>query len=90
MEPTKPPTIMDIYAKHGTKVVPVYKDGKPLNGSEYDKEKIAKHLPEGSVFTVESTDVHNWSTDVYLVEVPGVAFNSVCLADAPKPLRKRK
>lgn len=79
----RPPRVMDIHARPGTKVAPIYKYGRPLNGYTYDQEMVAKYLHEGHVFTVERTVAHNFSTDVYLKEVPGVAFNSVCLADAP-------
>jgi len=72
-------TDMDIYSKEGTKVTPNYKDGKPVNGSEYDAKKVLKHLQHGQWYTVQSTDVGNWSTDVYLKEFPGIPFNSVNL-----------
>lgn len=70
---------MNIYAPAGTKVRAVYKDGKPQNGYDHHKDTVAKHLKEGEWYTVESTDVGNWHTDVYLQEFPKVAFNSACL-----------
>ena len=36
-----------------------------------------KHLTEGEEYTVERTEVSSCHTDVYLEEIPGVAFNSV-------------
>ncbi len=69
---------MDIHTKPGTKVMPLYKNGSPLNGYESDQAKVAKYLPEGSTFTVDSMNVRDWGTDVYPKEVPDVAFNSVC------------
>lgn len=71
---------LDIYAPAGTKVRAVYLDGKPYHGTEYDQEKVAKHLKEGEVYTIASMDVGVWSTSVELVEAPGVSFNSVCLS----------
>lgn len=76
---------MDIYAPAGTKVRPIYYKGEPCNGTDYDKTLVKRHLAEGATFTVESTDVHNWSTDVHLEEVPHVAFNSVCLSPVKPP-----
>lgn len=64
---------MNIYAERGTKVVFAYPD----SGYEPDQKRAKKHLVEGVTYTVEKTVVHSWHTDVYLQEVPGIAFNSV-------------
>jgi len=64
---------MDIYAEPGTKVRFAYPD----NGYDFHKKVAAKHLTEGEIYTVKITDVGSFHTDVYLNEVPGVAFNSV-------------
>lgn len=74
---------LDIYAPVGTKVRPVFYKGEPYHGSNYDKENVAKHLKEDGIYTIDSMEVGNWSTDVYLVEVPNVRFNSVCLSPTP-------
>ena len=66
---------MEIFAVKGHKVVVTDKSRK--NGYEYDTEKVDEHLEVGKEYTVDYTDVGNWSTKVYLVEVPGVSFNSV-------------
>lgn len=71
---------LDIYAKPGTKVRAVYVDGQPYHGLDSDKERVAKHLLESGIYTIDEMDAGNWHTDVYLVEFPGVAFNVVCLS----------
>lgn len=63
---------MDIYSKHGTKVI----FDNPTAGYPYDQEKAAKHLVVGKVYTIDFTEVHSCSTDVYLVGFD-CPFNSV-------------
>lgn len=77
---------MNIFADEGTKVTPAFKDGKPFGGYSADEEKVAQHLKEGEWYTVEYTEVHNWSTDVFLKEFPNVRFNSVNLLEKEKQL----
>lgn len=72
---------MNIYAKEGTKVTPVFKDGKAIGGYDSDAKQVEKYLKEGEWYTVDHTDIHNWSTDVYLQEFPNTSFNSVCFVD---------
>lgn len=74
--------LLDINSPSGTKVTPIYSNGYPANGYPSDQEKVYTRLPEGSIWTVESIDIDNWSSDVYLVELPGIRFNSVSLAHA--------
>jgi hypothetical protein len=64
---------MNIYALKGHKV-----RCKNLTGG-YDSEKdlAKKHLEIGKEYTIEKTIVDNWSTDVWLEEIPDVRFNSV-------------
>ena len=69
---------MDIYSEPGSKV----KFAHPDNGYQYHKDIAAKHLKVGEVYTIKITDVGSCHTDVYLKEVPGVAFNSVMFEDA--------
>jgi hypothetical protein len=64
---------MDIFSKPGTKVVFSF----PENGWPHDKESNAKHLVFGKTYTVAKTDPGSCHTDVFLVEVPGIRFNSV-------------
>lgn len=64
---------MCIYSKRGTKVVFAY----PANGLPCQQRHAKKHLKAGATYTVDHTDVDSFYTDVYLEEVPGVAFNSV-------------
>ena len=46
-------------------------------GYPLDQQTADKHLVVGQTYTVDSVEVGNWHTDVWLREVPGVAFNSV-------------
>lgn len=69
---------MDIYSPPGTKVVFAHPDW----GYPYHQEVAAKHLKLGEKYTVDKTDPGDWSTRVYLREVPGVAFNSVLFEPA--------
>lgn len=64
---------MNIYSPRGTKVRWSY----PSAGYEVNVKIGAIYLKRNAIYTVESTDVHDSYTDVYLQEVPGVAFNSV-------------
>ena len=64
---------MDILTSPGKKVVFVYPD----DGYPCDQETAAQHLVVGKSYTVASTVVHDWVTEVFLTEVPGVSFNSV-------------
>lgn len=34
-------------------------------------------LTVGDIYTVTDVEVHSWHTNVYVAEIPGVAFNSV-------------
>lgn len=69
---------MDIYSPHGTKVIL----DAPENGYPHHQETLKKAgLVVGRVYTVNFTEVHDCYTDVYLVEVPNVAFNSVNFGD---------
>ena len=71
---------LDIYAKPGTKVRAIYMNGEPTNGYADDKWTVVEHLSEDGIYTIERTEVHESSTDVYLFEFPGIRFNSVCLS----------
>lgn len=75
------PRVMNTHAKAGTRVTPVYRDGRVFGGYPAQAATAERYLKEGEVYTVESTDVGSWNTTVYLKEVPGVGFNSVCLAE---------
>ena len=63
---------MNIYAPYGTKVVYTGQ-----GGSDSEKEFGNKWLRMGTEYTIDRTVVHNWHTDVYLVEEPNKTFNSV-------------
>lgn len=68
---------MNIYAKHGDKVVCDTLDA----GYDHHKEVAAKYLEVGKEYTIEETVVGDWYTDVYLQEFPGIEFNSVFFED---------
>ncbi len=71
---------MNIYAKEGDKVI-----CSTLNaGYDSDKRKAEAHLVLNQVYTIARTVVHDWSTDVYLKEIPDVRFNSVFFKDVEK------
>ena len=64
---------MDVYSKKGTKVI----FDHPNAGYDHHIETAREHLEVGKEYTVDHTDVGGSHTDVYLVEIPDVAFNSV-------------
>jgi hypothetical protein len=68
---------MNIYANPGDKIVFYY----PNNGLSKDKENAKKYLKQGEIYTVDHTVVYSESTKVFLVEFPGVIFNSVQFKD---------
>ncbi|MCE7991648.1 MAG: hypothetical protein HEP71_06700 [Roseivirga sp.] len=68
---------MNIYALNGHKVRLIRTD----MGYEYQKERAEKYLKLRGVYTVDYTEVHSGSTEVYLEEVPDLAFNSTCFED---------
>jgi hypothetical protein len=63
---------MSIRAPRGTKVKLVH----PNAGYDPDVARAKKHLTVGKVYTVNYAITYSWNTDVYLVEIPNVAFNS--------------
>jgi len=70
---------MNIYALPGTKVMVTEETKK--HGHERDQENIEKYLEIGKEYTVDHTVIHNWNTNVFLKEFPGVIFNSVNFED---------
>ncbi len=72
---------MNIHAQTGDKVIcSTFDAGYPL-----EQEHAKKHLVIGQQYTVDYTVIHDWSTDVYLQELPEIRFNSVFFEDiAPK------
>ncbi|MEB4780810.1 hypothetical protein P5G60_03345 [Paenibacillus jamilae] len=63
-------------AKKGCKV-------RYMNRGGYDKDRewANKHLVKGQAYTIDQVEIHQSSTTVYLAEVPGHGFNSVCFDD---------
>jgi hypothetical protein len=68
---------MNIYAKKGTKVIPIFENGNIAGGYDSDKKYAMEFLKEGEFYTVDYTEVSSWHTDVFLEEFPGKKFNSV-------------
>lgn len=68
---------MSIYSPRGTEVIFAH----PTAGYEHDMRRAANHLTPGAKYTVERAIVEDWTTRVFLQEVPGVAFNSVHFDD---------
>lgn len=74
---------MNIYAPPGSKI----KYSEFNNGYRYDKNIAEKHLIRGEIYTVLRTDVSNYHTSVYLVEVPNIGFNSVMFSDVNEDIQ---
>jgi hypothetical protein len=72
---------MNIYSQHGDKVV--YNNFN--DGGAWDQGVAKQFLEPNQVYTVDYTEVHSFSTDVYLVEVPNIRFNSVVFSDHHEP-----
>lgn len=68
---------MDIRAEPGSRIKFVYPD----NGYSVHQATAKQYLRPDHVYTVELVDVSAYHTDVFLVEVPGVSFNSVLFED---------
>lgn len=77
--------MINLYAKSGTKVKAIYKDGKPFGGYDADENKVAKYCKEGVLYTIESIEAHNFSSTVELKEFPGQNFNTVLFVEVSKP-----
>lgn len=67
---------MNIYAKHGDKVI--YLDE---NGHDYEREDARELFRKGSTLTIERVDVGGWTSRVYFIEVPDKGFNTVMFDD---------
>lgn len=82
--------MMNIHAKHGHRVMATEEGMK--SGRPSDQVQAQEYLVPGLAYTVNRT-VYGYPTLVYLVEIPGVAFNSVHFEDAdestpPAPPRR--
>lgn len=58
--------------KHGAKV---RYTGE--GGWDADKVHADKYLTVGEIYTVDIIDIGNWMSEVYLVEVQNIDFNTV-------------
>lgn len=71
---------MNIYSEPGARI----KYSFPENGRDFDQKKAQRYLKVNGVYTVLKTVVHQSSTEVYLEEAYGVAFNSVNFSNVQK------
>lgn len=78
---------MNIYAKPGHKVIVTEESAK--NGYRADQDKIRNVLEIGKVYIVDSIDVGDWETTVYL-EGQTLGFNSVNFEDYEDPDELKK
>lgn len=69
---------MNINSLKGTKVIFAF----PKAGYESQIKMARTHLILNKIYTVESTEVHSSSTDVYLKEFPNISFNSCLFKEA--------
>lgn len=53
----------------------------PLNGYHADQALARLNLRVDHVYTLSAISIHAFHTEIYLVEVPGVSFNSVMFED---------
>jgi len=70
---------MEIYAIKGH-LVKVTEETKNY-GHSSDVELIKEKIQIGKTYTVDHTNVFGFRTEVFLEEIPGVAFNSVNFVD---------
>lgn len=68
---------MDIYAKPGTRIT--YDNFEA--GYDYQRQEAEKYLKRGWVYTVDYIEVHRFTSDVYLKEIPTISFNTVMFSD---------
>ena len=68
---------MDLGTKEGSEVIFKY----PENGRRSDSDRAAKYLKVDGVYTVKNISVGGSSSVVELIEVPGIAFNTVQFAN---------
>ncbi len=73
---------MNIFAHPGHKVIVTEKSFS--YSMENDQKQVEKHLEIGKTYTVQRTEVFSFHTNVWLEEVPGQKFNSVCFDDVVK------
>ncbi len=56
----------------------------PTNGERRDGEWAKRWLVVDEVYTLERSEIHDYSTDFFLVERPRIPFNSVMFSLAQK------
>ena len=71
---------MDIYAKQGTKVKVIMKDGEPFGGYEHDKERVMDHLKPDEIYEIDYIEIEIWNSKVYLIGIRE-GFNTVLFTE---------
>jgi len=71
---------MNIYAEKGDKVKVTEESIR--NGYDHVRELAEKYLQVGQTYTINYTVVGGFQNEVYLQEIPDVAFNAVQFEDA--------
>ena len=66
---------MDIKTPIGKKITTSVESLR--NGTEEDQGNAILYLKPKRLYTLKKIIVHDWHTDVWIDEVPGVKFNSV-------------
>lgn len=79
---------MDIFTRKGEKVVVT--DVTCKNGYDPDIKNVVNLLEINKPYTVDRCVIHKFYTDVYLVEFPGVVFNSVNFENYREDLEDKK
>lgn len=68
---------MSLTTNPGHKVRLLTRNGRVCNGYDYEIEEAERLLDARKKYTVEKMEVHNFSSYVYLKEIPGKGFNTV-------------
>jgi len=67
------------------RVFPIYaRFAYPDNGYAQDRRNAAEHLIVGEDYLISHMDVGGSSTQIYLHDFPGIAFNQVMFAAPPE------
>jgi len=62
-----------VSADKGTKIIAVDLE----RGTEHDMKLAQQLLIQGNTYTVDYTTVHNFWSEVFLIEIPGIGFNLI-------------
>ena len=68
---------MDTCAPYDTPAGTRLRFSFPTNGNDRDGEWARLHLTPNFVYTLDRSEIYDYSTDFFLVERPRIPFNSV-------------